>query len=320
LILLLSKTIFIILAKISVLTMIQQPPYLKTGDKIAIVAPAKKLPTSIDAAITLLKSWGLEVLIGESVYAGHHQFAGTDELRASDIQKYLDDKEVKAIFAARGGYGTIRIIDDLDFTVFNESPKWVIGFSDITVLLAHLYAACQCQSIHGQMPYTFEEASQESMKSLRKALFGEKNEYQLKSHPLNREGIAEGILIGGNLTLLAMLEGSVSEMDYTDKILFLEDVGEQEYAIDRMMRMLKRSSKLAKLKGLIIGAFTAIEEETTPFGQTPEELILELVKDYDYPVCFNFPTGHIADNRAMVVGGQGTLKVGNQGVELKFNR
>jgi muramoyltetrapeptide carboxypeptidase len=298
--------------------MIQQPPYLKTGDKIAIVAPAKKLPKSIDVAIAILKTWGLDVLIGDSVYAGHHQYAGTDALRASDIQKYLDDKTVKAIIAARGGYGTIRIIDELDFTIFKESPKWVIGFSDITVLLAHLYAACQCQSIHGQMPYTFEEASPESMESLRKALFGEKIEYQYHSHPLNREGTAEGILIGGNLTLLVTLEGSVSAMDYTDKILFLEDVGEQEYAIDGMMRMLKRSGKLANLKGLIVGAFTAIKEETTPFGQTPEELIFELVKEYDYPVCFNFPTGHIPDNRAMVVGGTAKFEICDEKVELVF--
>jgi muramoyltetrapeptide carboxypeptidase len=298
--------------------MIQQPPYLKTGDKIAIVAPAKKLPKTIDAAIAILQGWGLEVLIGESVYAGHHQFAGDDVLRAADLQQYLDNPEVKAIIAARGGYGTIRIIDDLDFTAFLENPKWIVGFSDITVLLSHLYAKLNTQSIHGQMPYTFEEASAESLESLRRALFGESNAYLWEPHSLNRNGKAEGVIIGGNLTLLVMVAGSVSEMDYRDKILFLEDVGEQEFAVDRMMRMLKRSGKLAHLKGLIVGAFTEAMDEPIPFGQTTEELIRELVEEYDYPVCFHFPVGHIADNRAMVVARTAKLEVRDEEVELVF--
>ncbi|WP_432712988.1 S66 peptidase family protein [Pedobacter sp.] len=282
--------------------MIKQPAYLKKGDKIAIVSPAKKLPKKIDQAVALFQQWGLEVIIGESVYADYHQFAGTDQLRTQDIQNFLDDTSVKAIIAARGGYGTIRIIDELDFTVFRESPKWIVGFSDITVLLSHLFSAENTQSIHAQMPYTFEEATPDSLESLRKALFGEPLHYEYTSTFKNRAGKAEGILIGGNLTLLAMVQGSVSEMDYTDKILFLEDVGEGEASIDRMMRMLKRSGKLAKLKGLIVGAFNELEVEKIPFGQTPEEVIWEVVKEYDYPVCFNFPTGHIDDNKAMVLG------------------
>ena len=300
--------------------MIKQPLHLKKGDKVAIVCPAKKLPGRIDDAIEILKGWGLEVVIGESVYASENQFAGSDDLRRRDLQGFLDDPEIKAVIAARGGYGTVRIIDELDFTAFCQKPKWIVGFSDITVLLAHILSLCNVMSIHGQMPYTFDDASPKSLESLRKALFGEEISYQYNSSISNRTGTAEGILIGGNLTMLVMLEGSVSEMDYTDKILFLEDVGEPEYSIDRMMRMLKRSGKLANLKGLIIGAFNEIQNEKIPFGQSPEEIILEVVKDYDYPVCFNFPTGHIDDNRAMVLGATAEMSCGFNEVNLVLTK
>ena len=298
--------------------MIKQPPYLKKGDKIAIVSPAKKLPGKIDEGIRILESWGLEVILGTSVYAAENQFAGSDELRASDIQQFLDDPEIKAIIAARGGYGTIRIIDELDFTKFSNHPKWIVGFSDITVLLSHLLAQQHTMSIHAQMPYTFPDATPASLASLKASLFGEPIRYQYESTHPNKPGLAEGVLIGGNLMLLVMLSGSISEMDYTDKILFLEDVAEQEYSIDRMMRMLKRSGKLAKLKGLIVGAFNEIEEEQVPFGQTPEALIYDLVKEYDYPVCFNFPAGHIDDNKALIVGKQVQLIVSENQVKLKM--
>ena len=282
--------------------MIQQPAHLKKGDKIAIVCPAKKLPGRIDDAVLILESWGLEVIIGESVYAADHQFAGSDALRCADLQRFLDDPEIKAIIAGRGGYGTIRIIDQLDFTLFNQSPKWIVGFSDITVLLSHVFAQHATMSIHGQMPYTFSEATPESLNSLHRALFGAPETYQIASHELNIPGNADGVLIGGNLTLLVILEGSASAIDYTGKILFLEDVGEQGSSIDRMMRMLKRSGKLAGLKGLIVGAFNEIKEEKIPFGQSPEGIIYDLVKEYGYAVCFNFPVGHIDDNRALVLG------------------
>lgn len=257
--------------------------------------------------------------IGQTVTAEHHQFAGDDALRTRELQHYLDDPDTKAIICGRGGYGTIRIIDDLDFTAFADNPKWIVGFSDITVLLSHIYAKFGIQSIHAQMPYTFEEATPESLESLRKALFGEEIEYNYKAPAFkndtpsalvsNRPGQASGILIGGNLTLLVMVQGSDSEMDYTDKVLFIEDVGERPSSIDRMMRMLKRNGKLAKLKGLIVGAFNELPEEKIPFGQSPEEIIWEIVKEYDYPVCFNFPVGHIEDNRAIMVGREMNLKV-----------
>lgn len=298
--------------------MIKQPPYLKKGDKIAIVCPAKKLLKGIDGAIETLKEWGLEVVVGQTVSAGHDQFAGSDALRAADLQQYLDDPSIKAIIAGRGGYGTIRIIDQLDFSAFTETPKWLIGFSDITVLLSHSLAKLNTQSIHAQMPYTFADSTAEALASLKSALFGQAIAYSYTSKSENRPGRAEGILIGGNLSLLLALEGSKSEMDYSGKILFLEDVGEHEYAIDRMLRSLKRKGKLAKLGALIIGAFNEISEEPIPFGQNPEEIVWELVKEYDYPVCFHFPTGHIADNRAMVLGKNVTLQVAQHQVQFNF--
>lgn len=295
-----------------------QPPYLKKGDKIAIVCPANKLKKSIAPAIELLERWGLQVIQGKSILAAHFQFAGDDELRASDLQMFLDNPDIKAILAARGGYGGIRIIDQLDFTGFNKSPKWIAGFSDTTALLSHIQAAFHTQSIHGQMPASFETGTALSLETLRKALFGEEFDYTYTSTATNRPGHAEGILIGGNLSLLVAMQGSVSEMDYTGNILFLEDVGEHEYAIDRMLRMLKRGGKLAGLKGLIIGAFNEIEPQEIPFGQTPEELIMAIVKEYDYPVCFNFPVGHIPDNNALIIGRTAVMEVGYNEVKLSY--
>lgn len=298
--------------------MIKQPPYLKKGDKIALVCPAKKLPKSIDYALSVLKSWGLEVIIGDSVYASHHQFAGTDALRAKDIQQFLDDPAIKAIISGRGGYGTIRIIDELDFTKFEQNPKWFVGFSDITVLLSHIITTTKIQCLHAQMPYTFEEATAESLRSLKKVLFGEKQSYNYISDFNNKSGVCEGTLIGGNLTLLCMVQGSVSEMDFDGKILFLEDVGEHEFSIDRMLRMLKRAGKLSKLKGLIIGAFNEIEEEKISFGQTANEVIWDIVKEYNYPICFNFPTGHIDNNLSMTLGAPVELIVDTNTVNFKY--
>lgn len=298
--------------------MIKQPPYLKKGDKIAIVCPAKKLKKDISPSISVLEEWGLEVVLGKTVHAAYHQFAGDDQLRTSDFQTALDDPDIKAIIAARGGYGTVRIIDGLDFSIYNQQPKWIIGFSDITVLLSHSLAAHDTQSIHSQMPGVFDEASPESLETLRKALFGEPFSYSYTSDHLHRPGAAEGTLIGGNLSMLISIEGSVSQMDYKDKILFLEDVGEHEYAIDRMFRMLKRCGKLAGLKGLVIGAFNGIQPEDIPFGQSPEQIIMEIVKEYDYPVCFGFPVGHIQDNRALVLGKTARLLVEKNTVTLSY--
>jgi muramoyltetrapeptide carboxypeptidase len=294
------------------------PPNLKAGDKVAITCPAKKLPGDINDAVKLLESWGLNVVLGETVFASFHQYAGTDELRTKDLQQFLDDNSLKAIFAARGGYGTIRIIDDLNFSGFEKNPKWIVGFSDITVLHSHLYAHYKSQSIHGQMPLSIPDATKYSLETLRKALFGEHLEYTYESMALNKPGTAEGILAGGNLSILLALSGSVSEIDFKDKILFIEDVGEYLYSIDRMMWNLKRAGKLAGLKGLITGGFTGLKDNEIPFGKTAEEIIYEHVKDYDYPVCFNFPAGHIPDNYALVFGKTATLKVEAEQVYLVF--
>jgi muramoyltetrapeptide carboxypeptidase len=294
------------------------PPYLVKGDTVAITCPAKKLPHNINDAVKLLESWGLKVILGETVNASWNQFAGTDELRASDIQQFLNNPEVKAIFAARGGYGTIRIIDKLDFNSFKEQPKWIIGFSDITVLHSHIQALYQTESIHGQMPLTIPDGSKPSLESLRKALFNEPLEYHYTSEIPNKSGQAKGVLIGGNLTLMVMMAGSTSEQDYTDKILFLEDVGEYLYSLDRMMWNLKRAGKLDNLKGLIVGSFTEMKDNDIPFGQNAEEIILSHVAEYNYPVCFNFPAGHINDNQALILGRKVKMTVQNKEVNLIY--
>jgi len=294
------------------------PGFLKPGDKVAITCPAKKLPRDIGDAVKLLESWGLIVILGETVNASWHQFAGTDELRTSDFQHFLNDTSIKAIFAARGGYGTIRIIDSLDFTDFKKQPKWIIGFSDITVLHSHIQALFQIESIHGQMPLTVRDGSAISLETLRKALFNEPIEYKYKSLFKNRSGEAKGVLIGGNLTLLVMMNGSISEQDYSGKILFLEDVGEYLYALDRLMWNLKRAGQLNNLNGLIVGAFSELKDNDIPFSFTAEQIIMEHVKEFNYPVCFNFPAGHIADNQALIFGRNAYLKINNQQVLLSY--
>lgn len=292
------------------------PSPLKKGDKIAITCPAKKLPNPMTDAIKLLQSWGLEVVLGETVNASYHQFAGDDDLRAKDLQRFIDDDSIKAIIAARGGYGTVRMIDKVDFSRFAQSPKWLVGFSDITVLHTHLFANYQAQTIHGQMPVNIPDASAHSLETLRKALFGEPLSYHFSSHALNRSGNANGIVVGGNLSLLVAVSGSVSDIDYTGKILFIEDVGEYLYSIDRMIRMLKRAGKLKHLAGLIVGGFTDVKDNDIPFGQTVPEIIMEAVKEYDFPVCFDFPAGHIPDNCSIILGKMLNLAINKQHVNI----
>jgi muramoyltetrapeptide carboxypeptidase len=294
------------------------PPYLKKGDKVAITCPAKKLPSPMTDAIKLLQSWGLEVVLGKTVDASYHQFAGDDDLRTKDLQRFIDDESIKAIFAARGGYGTMRIIDQIDFSRFTQNPKWVIGFSDISVLHAHIYNNYNTQSIHGQMPINIPDASAKSLETLRKALFGEELIYEVKPNPLNRTGDGSGVLIGGNLSLLVAISGSASDMDYSGKVLFIEDVGEYLYATDRLLRTLSRAGKLKTLAGLIVGGFTGVKDNDIPFGQTAPEIIMEVVKNYNYPVCFDFPAGHIPDNRSLVMGKVVALSVTAQQGTIKY--
>jgi len=285
-----------------------QPAALKKGDKIAITCPAKSLTAPMTDAIQLLESWGLEVVLGETITAVFHQFSGTDELRARDMQTFINDLDIKAIITARGGYGCLRIVDEIDWTPLLQNPKWIIGFSDITVFHLQLQSL-GLQSLHAQMPSTIKESSKEGLESLRKALFGEEFTYEIASSPLNKSGIAKGELIGGNLSLLIASLGSKSDVDYTDKILFIEEVGEYHYAVDRMIRTLDRAGKLAQLKGLIIGGFTSIKDNDIPFGFNPQEIINEVISKYNYPVCYDFPAGHLPDNRALIFGKETTLEV-----------
>jgi muramoyltetrapeptide carboxypeptidase len=294
------------------------PPYLQKGDRVAIVCPAKKLPKPMDDAIALLQSWGLEVVLGQTINAEHHQFAGTDQLRAQDLEQYINDDSIKAIFAARGGYGTVRIIDHVNFDRLKINPKWIIGFSDITVLHGHLNQNFDLCTIHGQMPINIPDGTAASVETLRQALFGETVSYNVAPQPLNRLGSAKGTLIGGNLAILQSIAGSVSDYDYDGKVLFIEDVSEYLYNIDRMMYMLKRAGKLAKLAGLMVGGFTDIKDNDIPFGQTAYEIIKALVEEYDYPACFDFPAGHVADNWAMVFGKEVSLVVNQTGSTINY--
>jgi muramoyltetrapeptide carboxypeptidase len=297
---------------------IKTPPPLKKGDKIAITCPAKKLPAPMTDAVKLLESWGLEVVLGDTIELSYHQFAGDDDQRAADLQRFVDDDSVKAIIAARGGYGTVRMIDKVSFTRLVTNPKWLVGFSDITVLHTHLFTNYGLQTIHGQMPVNIPDASAHSLETLRKALFGEPLSYHFNSHALNRSGNASGALIGGNLSLLVAVSGSVSDLDYTDKVLFIEDVGEYLYSIDRMLRCLKRANKLAHLKGLIVGGFSEVKDNDIPFGQTVPEIIMEIVKEYDYPVCFDFPAGHIPDNCSLILGKTVNLSINADHAKVLF--
>lgn len=295
-----------------------QPPYLKAGDKIAITCPAKTLRAPLTQTIDLLQSWGLEVVLGETVDASFHQFSGTDELRAKDMQGFINNPEIKAIIAARGGYGCLRIVDAIDFTPLLTQPKWLIGFSDITVFHMQLQSM-GIQSIHGQMPSTIPDSTDKGLESLRKALFGESVQYDFSGSVNNIPGYAEGILVGGNLSLLVALLNSTSDIDYTNKILFIEDIGEYLYAIDRLIRTLDRAGKLAKLLGLVVGGFTDLKDNEIPFGFTAEEIIYEVVKKYDYPVAFNFPAGHVKDNCALVMGAKIKMSANTEKGSLNIN-
>ncbi|MEB0263791.1 MULTISPECIES: LD-carboxypeptidase [unclassified Mucilaginibacter] len=292
--------------------------HLKKGDKVAITCPAKKLPIPMTDAVNLLESWGLEVVLGDTVNASYHQFAGDDAFRAADMQRFIDDDSIKAIFCARGGYGAIRMVDLVDFSHMATNPKWMVGFSDITLLHSHIISNYNLPCIHGQMPLTIPDASAHSLETLRQALFGEELIYRIAPNHLNRLGTNSGILIGGNLSLLLAVINSVSDMDYSGKILFIEDVGEYLYAVDRMLRALKRAGKLKNLSGLIVGSFTSLKDNDIPFGQTLPQIIMEAVAEYDYPVCFDFPAGHVSNNCSLVLGRALNLSVKTEGVEISY--
>ncbi|NVO86353.1 S66 peptidase family protein [Hymenobacter terrestris] len=293
------------------------PPFLRPGDLVAIVGTARKVShAEMAAAVTILTGWGLRVTLGESIAAAHHQFAGPDELRARDFQQQLDNPEVRAIICARGGYGTTRIIDELDFTAFARHPKWVAGFSDITALNSHLLRLGY-ESIHGVMAFIFDQAGgEESLESLRRALFGEPVAYAVPLHPLNRPGIATGELTGGNLTLLQHLIGTPSDCPTAGRILFIEDVAEYLMSVDRMLVHLDRTGKLRDLAGLLVGHFTDSQDNAIPFGQTAYEIIDTYARRYNFPVAYGFPVGHEPQNLALICGRAARLEVAADGARL----
>jgi muramoyltetrapeptide carboxypeptidase len=277
------------------------PAYLKKGDTIAIVATARKnIEDNLQPAISWLKNWGLEVVIGNTIGLDKNQLAGTDEQRAADFQTQLDNPNIKAIWCVRGGYGTVRMLDLLDFTKFKQSPKWIVGFSDVTVLHSHLNTMGY-QSIHGIMPVS-SKATEEAKESLRKSLFGESLKYTVPCDQMNRYGKASGVLVGGNLSILYSLFGSPSAIDCTDKILFIEDLDEYLYHIDRMMMNLKRNGCLESLKGIIVGGMTKMKDNDIPWGKNALEIIDDVTKTYKIPIIYNFPAGHLADNHALILG------------------
>lgn len=284
-------------------------PYLHQGSKVAIAAPARRVtPEEMQFAIDWLKENSFVPIYDDNLFIEHHIFAGNDDFRASVFQKYLDDEHIEAIWLARGGYGSIRIIDKLDFTSFLQHPKWIIGFSDGTVLhskLNHLGVP----SMHASMPFYFANKTREAKQSLYDALTGKALHYEFPSHPQNRIGQMEGEIVGGNLSVLISMMGSNTFPETDGKILFIEEVDEYIYHVDRMMRALKRAGKLEHLKGLIVGGLTQIHDNTHPFGQTVEEVIAEVVSEYDYPLCFGFPAGHFDDNRVIVFGQKAKMEI-----------
>jgi len=294
------------------------PPFLKPGDKVAIVATARKVSVQeLAYALESLTKWGLQPVLGKNIYAADNQFAGSDEQRAEDLQWAINDDSIKAVFIARGGYGTIRIMDDVDYNKLKTTPKWMVGFSDVTVLHSHIHKFCEVATIHGVMPFSFNKNA-ESLETLRKCLFGEKVKYEFPAEKLNRVGESQGLLVGGNLSLLYALAGTPEDLNTDGKILFLEDLDEYLYHIDRMMMNLKRSGKLSKLAGLVIGGFTDMKDNAIPFGKTAYEIIYDLVKEYPYPVCFGFPAGHVERNLALYLGKEVKLNVNSTSSTLEF--
>ncbi len=296
------------------------PAKLNKGDKIGIIAPSRKInPDEIKAAIQVFENWGLKVSLGRNLLEEDRQFSGTDNERAEDLQYMLDDPNIKAIICARGGYGTIRIIDLVDFTEFKKNPKWIVGYSDITALHAHLNHNLKVKSIHGIMPINFQDdlTENESIKTLKKSLFGEQNIYEIDDHNFNRKGKATGELIGGNLSVLYSISGTKFDVDTNGKILVLEDLDEYLYHIDRMMMNLKYSGKLENLKGLIVGGMTDMNDNKVPYGKTAYEIIHDAIQEYDFPVCYNFPVGHIKNNSALILGVNSELEINDNSVVLK---
>ena len=284
--------------------MIKIPPYLKIGNTVGIICPSGFMPLEkTNECVNTLKQWGYNVKVGKTVGAQHHYFSGTDEERLADLQMMMDDENIHAILCARGGYGMGRIVEQLNFKKFLKKPKWIIGFSDITVLHSHLYSRYRMASMHAPMANAFNEKDNiEYLNSLKNSLKGDKANYTCNAQPFSRDGKCRGRLVGGNLSILTHLIGTSSDVNTKNKILFLEDVGEYIYNIDRMMYQLKRAGKLKHLAGLIVGGFTEIKDTAVSYGMTAEACIADIIKEYKFPIAFGFPVSHAKENFALKVG------------------
>lgn len=286
------------------------PPFLKVGDTIGIAATARKVSLNeIEAALQYIQQAGFKTVLAANVFKEDNQFSGTDRLRADGLNELLHNPEVKAIWCARGGYGSVRLIDKIDWAAFAGNPKWLCGFSDVTALHAHLQQKIGVASLHAEMMLGFEKNTTEAHKSMLNALTGKANQFTFDAHPLNKNGSAKGELVGGNLSVLYSLLGSESQPDTNGKILFLEDLDEYLYHVDRMMMALKRAGMLQNISALLVGGLSDMKDNAVPFGKTAEEIICDAVAEFNVPVCFNFPAGHILDNRALVFGAKAEVGI-----------
>lgn len=294
------------------------PPYLQLGDTIGIVAPARKISLEeLQFSINWLKSKGFQVVFAPNLFAEEHQFAGSDEIRQQSFQAMIDNPNVKAILSARGGYGSARIIDKIDFSHFHENPKWLCGYSDFTVFHSHLASQNISASLHSTMPISMNEETIDNCNALFDALIGKKMELSGHNHPYNQYGTSAGKIIGGNLSILYSMLGSPSDINTNGAILFLEDLDEYLYHIDRMIVALKRAGKFDHLAGLIIGGMSDMHDNTIPFGYSAEEIIMKHCQEYDFPIAFNIPVGHGKDNKTLKLGVSSKLIVSSKGWTLK---
>ena len=294
------------------------PPLLQPGDAVGIISTARKITTKqVKPLIDLLEEWQLQPVLGMTINAEDDQYAGDDELRAKDLQQMLDNPNINAIWCARGGYGTVRVVDKLDFSKFKANPKWLIGYSDVTVLHSEIHNL-GIRSLHANMATEIDTKSAATRTTARKALFGESLSISGQSDFPNREGTATGQIVGGNLSILYSLCGSRSALDTAGKILFIEDLDEYLYHVDRMMMNIKRNGMLDNIKALVVGGMSDMKDNTIPFGKTANEIVWDAVKDCDYPVCFGYPAGHISDNQAMIMGAEATIKVAKDSFEISF--
>ncbi len=295
------------------------PPKLKKGDTIGIVSTARKISLAeLKPAIKIIESWGLQIKLGANLFEEDNQFSGTILQRTSDLQTIIDDDSIKAILCARGGYGTVQIVDQIDFSKLIKNPKWIIGYSDVTVLHSHLNTL-GVATMHATMPVNFLTNTKQALESMKNTLFGNTSIIECDTHPFNKLGIAEGEIVGGNLSILYSLLGSNSDINTAGKILFIEDLDEYLYHIDRMMMNLKRNGKFEKLRAMIVGGMNDMNDNEIPFGKSTEEIILEHTKEFDFPICFGFPAGHLDDNRTILLGGKSKVQIAAKKVIFSNN-